>query len=210
MEIELINIVKRYGNHLILNNFNLSVEKGEMIAIVGNSGRGKSTLLNIIGLLEEPNSGDIFIQETNVSRINNRKRTLLLRNTIGYLFQNYALIDNETVDKNLDIALQFINKNKKQKQILKKEILARVGLEDKLKNKIFELSGGQQQRVSIARLMLKSSDIILADEPTGSLDLDNRNHVIKLLKSLNYEGKTIIIVTHDSEVANSCNRIIKL
>lgn len=208
MEIELKNISKKYENKQVLDNFNLVVNKGEMMAITGQSGTGKSTLLNIVGLLEEPDSGDVIIQGIENAWKSEKKQIELFRYTIGYLFQNYALIDNETVSKNLDVALEYVKLPNKDEK--KKEVLEKVGLLDKLNSKIYQLSGGEQQRIALARLMLKKNDIILADEPTGSLDEVNRDQVLSILKSLNNEGKTILIVTHDPEVSKICTNVVKL
>lgn len=208
MIIQLKNINKSYSNKYLFNNLDFSIKKGEMVAITGPSGVGKSTLLNIIGLIDKPDSGEVIICN-NKNPYNKEKLKLkLFRDNIGYLFQNYALVDNYTVSKNLDIALEYV-KNKDKKR-LKEKALERVGLLDKLNNKVFELSGGEQQRVALARLMLKEKDIILADEPTGSLDEDNRDIILKLLKQLNNEGKTIVLVTHDKAVANICDREINI
>ncbi|PEE31560.1 bacteriocin ABC transporter ATP-binding protein [Bacillus toyonensis] len=208
MEIELKNISKKYENKQVLGNFNLVVNKGEMMAITGQSGTGKSTLLNIVGLLEEPDSGDVIIQGIENAWKSEKKQIELFRYTIGYLFQNYALIDNETVSKNLDVALEYVKLPNKDDK--KKEVLEKVGLLDKLNSKIYQLSGGEQQRIALARLMLKKNDIILADEPTGSLDEVNRDQVLSILKSLNNEGKTILIVTHDPEVSKICTNVVTL
>ncbi|PEL53288.1 bacteriocin ABC transporter ATP-binding protein [Bacillus toyonensis] len=208
MEIELKNISKKYENKQVLNNFNLVVNKGEMMAITGQSGTGKSTLLNIVGLLEEPDSGDVIIQGIENAWKSEKKQIELFRYTIGYLFQNYALIDNETVSKNLNVALEYVKLPNKEDK--KKEVLEKVGLLDKLNSKIYQLSGGEQQRIALARLMLKKNDIILADEPTGSLDEVNRDQVLSILKSLNNEGKTILIVTHDPEVSKICTNVVTL
>ena len=208
MEIELKNISKKYENKQVLDNFNLVVNKGEMMAITGQSGTGKSTLLNIVGLLEEPDSGDVIIQGIENAWKSEKKQIELFRYTIGYLFQNYALIDNETVGKNLDVALEYVKLPNKEDK--KKEVLEKVGLLDKLNSKIYQLSGGEQQRIALARLMLKKNDIILADEPTGSLDEVNRDQVLSILKSLNNEGKTILIVTHDPEVSKICTNVVTL
>ncbi|WP_144466314.1 ABC transporter ATP-binding protein [Bacillus sp. FDAARGOS_235] len=208
MEIELKNISKKYENKQVLDNFNLVVNKGEMMAITGQSGTGKSTLLNIVGLLEEPDSGDVIIQGIENAWKSEKKQIELFRYTIGYLFQNYALIDNETVSKNLDVALEYVKLPNKEDK--KKEVLEKVGLLDKLNSKIYQLSGGEQQRIALARLMLKKNDIILADEPTGSLDEGNRDQVLSILKSLNNEGKTILIVTHDPEVSKICTNVVTL
>ena len=208
MEIELKNISKKYENKQVLDNFNLVVNKGEMMAITGQSGTGKSTLLNIVGLLEEPDSGDVIIQGIENAWKSEKKQIELFRYTIGYLFQNYALIDNETVSKNLDVALEYVKLPNKDDK--KKEVLEKVGLLDKLNSKIYQLSGGEQQRIALARLMLKKNDIILADEPTGSLDEVNRDQVLSILKSLNNEGNTILIVTHDPEVSKICTNVVTL
>lgn len=208
MGIVVDKICKKYKHKNIFDNFSITINDGEMVAIMGESGKGKTTLLNMIGLIESPDDGKIIINGIENPCKKEMNRMNLFRYTIGYLFQNYALIDSETVDKNLDVALEYVKgKNKKE---MKLEALKRVGLEDKLNNKIYELSGGEQQRVSIARLLLKKNDIILADEPTGALDNLNKYKVINLLRELNKEGKTILIVTHDKEVGSKCDRIINL
>ncbi|HDR4868823.1 TPA: ATP-binding cassette domain-containing protein, partial [Bacillus cereus] len=132
------------------------------------------------------------------------------RNKLGYIFQNFALMDNETVGKNLEVALKFQKVTKEEKKDLMKNVLEQVGLSCSLKTKVYTLSGGEQQRLAIARVLLKKCNIILADEPTGSLDKENRDQVINLLKKLHNEGKTIIIVTHDINLQNSFSRIINL
>lgn len=208
MIIELKNINKNYGNKYLFKNLNFSIKKGEMIAITGASGSGKSTLLNIIGLIDKPNSGEVSICGNKNPYDKEKIKLNLFRNNIGYLFQNYALVDNYTVSKNLDIALEYVKGKDKKK--LKEEALDKVGLLDKLNNKVFELSGGEQQRVALARLILKENDIILADEPTGSLDEDNKAIILRLLKELNNEGKTVVVVTHDKVVANMCDREINI
>ncbi|WP_027725967.1 ABC transporter ATP-binding protein [Tuberibacillus calidus] len=208
MEIELKNIVKTYGDKRIFDQFNLSVKKGEIVAITGPSGKGKSTLLNIVGLLEAPDSGDVYIQGLKNPWKREKTKIKLLRDTIGYLFQNYALIDQETVSKNLDVALEYVRGV--DKNALKRKALEKVGLSDKMHHKVYQLSGGEQQRVALARLFLKKSDIILADEPTGSLDAANRDRVLSLIQSLNQEGKTVLIVTHDPEVTKICTRVVAL
>jgi len=208
MIIELKNINKNYGNKYLFKNLNFSIKKGEMIAITGASGSGKSTLLNIIGLIDKPNSGEVSICGNKNPYDKEKIKLNLFRNNIGYLFQNYALVDNYTVSKNLDIALEYVKGKDKKK--LKEEALDKVGLLDKLNNKVFELSGGEQQRVALARLILKENDIILADEPTGSLDEDNKAIILTLLKELNNEGKTVVVVTHDKVVANMCDREINI
>lgn len=208
--LELVDIQKKYNNRVVLDGFRLAVYPGEMIAITGNSGSGKTTVLNIIGLLENPDKGEVKLFGKRRPKISSQSSNLIRRNRISYLFQNYALIDEESVNYNLDIPLMYTKKTRKEKQLMKESVLAQVGLSFPLKQRVYGLSGGEQQRLAIARLLLKSSDLILADEPTGSLDKDNRNHVLETLKKLNRDGKTVIIVTHDSYVSEACDRIISL
>ena len=207
---ELIDISKSYANHMVLNNISMAVREGEMVAITGKSSSGKTTILNIMGLLEKPDSGIIQLFGETSPRLGSGKAYKLLRTKLAYLFQNCALIDDETVDYNLEIPLLYVKKTKMEKQKLKMDSLEKVGLAVSLKEKIYELSGGEQQRVAIARILLKSCDLILADEPTGSLDSENRNEIMRILKELNNTGKTIIIVTHDQYVANVCGRNISI
>lgn len=207
--IELKGVTKSY-NKKILDNFNMSINENEFVAIVGESGKGKSTLLNIVGLLENGDSGEIIIDGESNIEPNSSKASKILRYKINYLFQNFALIDEETVMKNLMLALKYVSINNMDKVNRIKEALDKVGLSGYEDKKVFELSGGEQQRVAIARCILKPSKIILADEPTGSLDEKNRDKVVGLLKDMNKEGKTILVVTHDKKVAEECGRIIEL
>lgn len=208
--IKLENICKSFGSKIILNDFSLEINHGDLIAITGSSGSGKSTLLNIIGLLEEFDSGNLIIDNDKNIKINSKRSTMILRHKISYLFQNFALVDDKTVSYNLELATKYLNKSKVDKKHLITTVLKQVGLDGYEKRKIFELSGGEQQRVSIARLLIKNSKIILADEPTGSLDKSNRDIVFSYLKKLNADGKTIIIVTHDEYIASNCTRTIYL
>lgn len=207
---ELLDVSKRYQDHMVLEHINLKVYEGEMLAITGKSGSGKTTVLNIMGLLENPSGGTVKLFDKKSPRIGSVQANRLLRTRIAYLFQNYALIDDATVDYNLEIPLLYSKETRKEKQKLKMDALEKVGLDISLKQKTYGLSGGEQQRVAIARTLLKPCDLILADEPTGSLDVDNRNEIVRILKGLHDEGKTIIIVTHDQYVAEACGRIIKL
>ncbi|MDU6274073.1 MAG: ATP-binding cassette domain-containing protein [Peptostreptococcaceae bacterium] len=208
MNIILNNITKKYGHNEILKNFNLSINRNSSLAILGDSGKGKSTLLNIIALFEDIDDGEIIIDGLNVTDKEFNKM-LYWRYKLGYLFQNYALVDNLSVEKNLQIAIKYLDKSKKDKQILIEEALGKVGLLDKYRKQVYTLSGGEQQRLAFARLMIKPCDIVLADEPTGALDLQNRNYIIELLKKIQ-EKNTLIIVTHDKEVAKICNNIIEI
>lgn len=208
--VKIENLNKQFGEHIIFENFNLSVNEGEMIAIMGPSGCGKSTLLNIIGLIETFESGEYTLFEKKNVKVNTDESAILIRNHINYLFQNFALIDEDSVEENLMIALRYVKMTKEEKKKKIEEVLEKLNMEKYLKSKINELSGGQQQRIAIARVMLKPCDLILADEPTGSLDEDNKLMIMSLLKELNEQGKTIIIVTHDPEVGNMCQRVINL
>ncbi|MBS9804915.1 putative bacteriocin export ABC transporter [Bacillus toyonensis] len=207
MEIKLDHITKKFGEKYIFQNFSLDIYKNEFIGIMGKSGAGKSTLLNIIGLLDEPDEGTVMIEGYDNPY---KHKKIFFRNKLGYIFQNFALMDNETVGKNLEVALKFQKVTKEEKKDLMKNVLEQVGLSCSLKTKVYTLSGGEQQRLAIARVLLKKCNIILADEPTGSLDKENRDQVINLLKKLHNEGKTIIIVTHDINLQNSFSRIINL
>lgn len=207
---ELKNVSKKYGNNVVLTNFSMTVRKGEMLAITGKSGAGKTTVLNIMGLLENPDSGFVRLFDQPSPRISSKNANKLLRTKLSYLFQNCALIDDADVNYNLEIPLIYAQKNRKEKQNLKLAALKKVGLNIELKQKIYELSGGEQQKIAIARILLKPCNLILADEPTGSLDLKNRDEILEMLKELNHQGKTIIIVTHDPCVAETCSRKIEL
>lgn len=207
---ELRGVSKSYRGRRIISDMDLVVKEGEMVAVAGKSGSGKSTLLNILGLLESADRGAFLLFGKESPRIGSQKATQLLRSRLGYLFQNYALIENETVDYNLRIAQAFTKGTKKKEHELRGATLARVGLPNSGQRKVYELSGGEQQRVAIARLLLKPCDLVLADEPTGSLDTVNRDVVLKMLHELNDDGKTIIVVTHDERVAETCDRVIQL
>ncbi|KEQ44409.1 ABC transporter ATP-binding protein [Streptococcus oralis] len=208
--IKLENVTKTIGKKVILENLSLKINQGDLVAIVGKSGSGKSTLLNLLGLIDGDYSGhyEIFGQQ-NVP-VNSVKSQAIIREHISYLFQNFALIDNETVEYNLMLALKYVKLSKKDKVKKIEEILERVGLPSTLHQKVSELSGGEQQRIAVARAILKPSQLLLADEPTGSLDPENRDLVLNFLLDMNKEGKTVIIVTHDAYVAEQCHRVIEL
>ena len=205
--IELTAITKRYGDKVIFDNFSMKVEEGEMIAVTGKSGCGKSTLLNIIGLLEKVDNGQVCIDGISNITPQGMIATKLIREEIGYLFQNFALVDEESVNYNLKLALKYVKGNKMH--IIEKA-LEEVGLSGYGNKKIYQLSGGEQQRVALARIIVKPSKIILADEPTGSLDEQNRDIVLNMLRKMQQQGKTIVIVTHDNYIADKCDRVISL
>lgn len=208
--IELKNITKKFENKTVFANFNLQINQNEMVAIIGPSGSGKSTLLNILGLIDKVDDGEYqFEQYTNI-KPNSRLAQKIIREKISYLFQNFALVEEDTVLQNLLLALKYVKQSKKEKTEIITAALQKVGLSEYLNSKIYELSGGQQQRIAVARAIIKPSELVLADEPTGSLDSKNRDEIIKLLLELNAAGKTVIVVTHDSHVAEKCHRVLEL
>jgi len=208
--IELVNIKKKFDNNIILDNFNATIEDNEIVAIAGTSGSGKTTLLNILGLLDVEYEGNVVFNGVSFRGKKYKGRNTFIRNNINYLFQNYALIDDQSVVDNLMYAMYYTKYSSKEKNDLIAQTLDEVGLKGMEKKKIYKLSGGEQQRVALARLILKPGNIILADEPTGNLDQTNKIVVLDILHKLNRAGKAVIIVTHDDEIAASCNRIIKL
>ena len=202
------NLCKSYSDKIIFNNINTEIEYGDRVAIIGNSGSGKSTLLNIIGFLDIPSSGEYSFDNQSNLNIQSFVVQKILRNKIGYLFQNYALLENETVRKNILIAMKYGKYKSKEDSI--NDALRAVGLEGMGNRKIYTLSGGEQQRVALARLIVKPCQIILADEPTGNLDEENTETVINLLFKMNKQGKTIIMVTHNHSLLHYFNKVINL
>lgn len=202
--IEAINISKRFHSHDILNSFNVNIEKNCLTVITGESGKGKTTLLNILSLLEKPDSGVVKID--NKSNPNPKQVMHIRRHSISYLFQNYGLIDEHTVEKNLSISLTY----KKHTKMSISEALAQVGLEGYEKRKVYELSGGEQQRIALARVLLKDAYYIFADEPTGNLDIGNRDIVMKLLREQANKGKGVILATHDLHLLTYADKHIHL
>ena len=209
--IEIKNLLKSYGQGegeiKALNDVDLTVRKGEFIAIMGPSGCGKSTLLNMLGCLDKPNSGSYLLDGSEISK-NTSSKTLanIRRNKIGFIFQTFNLLSRTTALNNVILPAIYSGlKNRKQKAI---DLLTRVGLEKRINHKQNQLSGGEQQRVAIARALMNDPEIILADEPTGNLDSKSGGEIMKLLKELNAEGKTIIAVTHDENIAKQIGKII--
>lgn len=208
--IEIENLNKTFAGTTVLHNMNMQINEGEMVAIVGESGCGKTTLLNILGLISLPTSGHYMIKGKTIKHINTKDAMMLRRYTIGYLFQNYGLVEDETVEWNLKLAYAYKKTSKKIQKEEMERLLDEFQLTGELKNKVYQLSGGEQQRLALIKLIIKDCDIILADEPTGSLDASNRDLVMHKLLQMNQQHKTIVIVTHDMNVANSCHRIIEL
>ena len=197
--IKLENVCKTFSNREIIKDLSLEIKDGEFIVITGKSGSGKTTLLNILGLLEKADQGVVTIDGT--SKFGNKEKTLFYRNKAGYLFQNFALVDNETVKNNLKVALTYRKLPKKEWQQHIEQALEYVGLPGYANKKIYQLSGGEQQRIALARIMLKEPTYVFADEPTGNLDMENRNIVLEHLKNFKEKGCTVIIVTHDLDIA---------
>lgn len=204
--VEFDSVLKAYDNHIVLDRVNLFIEPGEMIALTGPSGSGKSTVLNLVGLLESPDHGRIRLFGDPAPRLHTRRATAMLRHRLGYLFQNFALIESATVEENLAIALTYSNGPRHRTRMRK--VLNRVGLSGFEQRKIYTLSGGEQQRVALARLWLKPCDLVLADEPTGSLDNANSDEILNLLRAMNEDGRTILLATHDPVIVATCTRAI--
>ena len=206
--IEMHNIKKAYDSHIVFDEVSLSIQDGDRVAIIGRSGSGKSTLLNIIGLLDKPTSGKYLLDGKENISIHSSSARKILKDKIGYLFQNYALLENETVETNMKLAMRYGKYGNKKESI--SEALSLVGLKHKEKRMIHTLSGGEQQRVALARLLLKPCNIILADEPTGNLDEDNTEIILHLLMDLSHIGKTVVMVTHDHSLLHHFNKVINL
>ena len=206
--VKLKNISKSYYQHNVFHDFNLEIDEGEFIIISGKSGSGKSTLCNIIGLLDKPDQGKVFIKDQEIDYKDSKIAKLLSKN-ISYLFQNFALIDNKTVGYNLELVYPSKKERKNNRKLIE-EKLSEVGMEGTYDKYIYECSGGQQQRVAIARLLLKQGDIIICDEPTGSLDEENKMLVMNLICNLHKKGKTIIMVTHDKTLYSYAKRVIMI
>lgn len=210
MILKLNNIVKLYKdgdkNIEALKYVDFNIEKGEMISIMGPSGSGKSTLLNIIGLMDSPSRGTISINGEEILGGNADKMAEIRNRVVSFIFQDYNLIEEYTVYENVEMPLRYRGTKIKERKILVKKALEKVGLSDKINSRVTRLSGGQRQRVAIARALVGNGDIILADEPTGALDQNTGKEIMDILKELNYEGKTIIIVTHDPKVAAQCKK----
>lgn len=207
MKIEIKNLHKQYGNLVIFENLNLVIPDQKVSCIYGASGCGKTTLLDIIGFLEPYQSGTILYDEKEIK--NKKESQDMLRKDIGFIFQDYGLIENETVEQNL-LLVHKIEKDKNRKEHIK-EVLISLQLDDSvLKKKVYELSGGEQQRITIAKILLKDPQLILADEPTASLDPENKDIVLSFLRNFADNGKTVVIVSHDDNVTKIADVLIDL
>lgn len=213
--IKLSDVVKKYqlGETEVkaLRGSDLDIEKGDFVAIMGPSGSGKSTLMNMVGALDVPTEGEVKIGETDISTLGENELALLRSEKIGFVFQQFNLIPSMTAIENVALPMLFQGVSKKKRRQRAGEILEKVGLSDRKEFRPTELSGGQRQRVSIARSLANDPDIILADEPTGNLDSETGENIMKLLEELNQEeGKTIVMVTHDPKDAEYANRIVNI
>lgn len=209
--LEIKNLTKTFNNRTVLDNISFKVDKGTSLAITGQSGAGKSTLLNVIGTLESSDSGEIIVNGKHLPQVNSKAAMLLRRHTISYLFQSFALINDKTVTENLLLGLQYAPGTKSQKLAQITQILDVLSVSHLAKQQVKTLSGGEQQRVALARAIIKPGELILADEPTGSLDkklaLSAADELLHLQKA---HGKTLIIVTHDPEIASLCDNSLQL
>lgn len=192
----------------ILNDINLDIKQGEFVAIMGPSGSGKSTLMNIIGCLDKPTSGNYFLGGENVSNYNDKELAGVRNQSIGFVFQQFHLLPRLSALKNVELPMIYAGISKSERQSRAEEALSKMGLEDRMEHLPNALSGGQKQRVAIARAIVNKPKIILADEPTGALDTKTSNAIMEQFRELNEEGVTIIVVTHEAEVAEYANRTI--
>ncbi len=212
--LELQNVSKIYklGEETLyaVNNVNLQIKKGEFISIVGPSGSGKSTLMHLIGILDTPTSGKIIIDNQNVALLKEKQLAKIRNKKIGFIFQSFNLLQRTTALSNVELPMIYAGIKSNLRQQIAKQKLNDVGLGQKLKNKPNQLSGGQQQRVAIARALVNNPDIILADEPTGNLDSKSGKEIMEILENLVTKGHTVIIVTHDEELAREAKRIIQI
>ncbi len=193
-----------------LNEVSFKIEKGEFVSVMGPSGCGKSTLLNILGMLDKPESGSYEFQGKEVSHLNEKGRALVRKHNIGFVFQNFNLIDELTVFENIELPLIYNKVSTSERKKRVNELIEKIGISHRASHFPQQLSGGQQQRVAVARALITKPPIILADEPTGNLDSSNGNEVMELLCELNEAGTTIVMVTHSTHDASYSGRIINL
>lgn len=212
--LDLKNIKKYFtmGDEQIkaLDDISLSVEKGEYVSIIGPSGSGKSTLMNIVGLLDIPDSGEYLLDGVNIKELSDGNLAKLRNQKIGFVFQNFNLLTKLTAWENVQVPLIYAGMSAKESKKIAYEYLAKVGLKGRENHLPKQLSGGQQQRVAIARALANKPEIILADEPTGALDSKTGTEIKKLLKDLNAEGQTIVLITHDNSMAEEAKRIVRI
>ena len=193
-----------------LDGVNLKIDEGEFVAIIGQSGSGKSTLMNTLGLLDRPTSGEYFLSGRDVATLTDDEQSEIRNKQIGFIFQGFNLIPSLTAIGNVELPLVYRGMKKEERRKLSLAALERVGLSRRLDHRPSQMSGGQQQRVAIARAVAARPPVILADEPTGNLDSASGRDVMRILHELNEEGRTIILITHDNEIADEANRVIRI
>ena len=193
-----------------LDGIDLDIEKGDLVAIVGHSGSGKSTLMNMLGCLDTPTSGKYVLDWQDVASMTDNQLADVRNKEIGFIFQGFNLISNLDAVGNVELPLVYRGVSKNERKQLAMEALKSVGLEDRMKHKPNEMSGGQQQRVAVARAVAAKPPIILADEPTGNLDTKSTQEIMEILKELHRSGRTVIIITHDEEIASQAHRVIRI
>ncbi len=210
--IELQNVSKVYGmeeaSSTVLKNINLTINKGEFVAIMGPSGSGKSTLLNILGTLDVPTSGTYTFADTSISALSKEQRSLFRRYVLGFIFQGFNLLKKTSALENVEMPLVYLGIKSKERKQRAYDALISVGLEGRTEYEPSQLSGGQQQRVAIARAMVSRPKVLIADEPTGNLDTKRSHEIMQIIKGFNAEGITVIMVTHEDEVAAYASRVI--
>lgn len=210
--IELKNVSKVYGvadaSSTVLQNINIRIKEGEFVAIMGPSGSGKSTLLNILGTLDIPSSGSYTFYDTDITRLSKEQRALFRRYVLGFIFQGFNLLKKTSALENVEMPLIYLQVKAPQRKQRAYEALKSVGLEDRTEYEPSQLSGGQQQRVAIARAMASQPKVLIADEPTGNLDTKRSHEIMQIIKNFNKEGVTIIMVTHEEDVAAYASRVI--
>ena len=212
--IEVKNVYKIYnpGENEVraLDGISVTIDHGEFVAIVGHSGSGKSTFLNMLGCLDTPTSGDYYLDGVNVAGMTDDELSDIRNKQIGFIFQGFNLIPSLTAQENVELPLVYRGMPAEQRRQLAEEALTRVGMEHRMSHRPSELSGGQQQRVAIARAIAARPPIIMADEPTGNLDTRSGEDVMKILHELNEEGRTIVLITHDNDIARQATRAIRI
>ena len=208
--IHLREATKTIAGRTIWEGLNLTVHSGELFALVGPSGSGKTTLLNCLGALTSFDSGELSVGGRRISHTSAAARRRFRRDHLGYLFQNYALVEADTAAQNVEAPLKVLPRSRRPGRRAVEEALARVGLEGRGGDRVFQLSGGEQQRVAVARLLVKKPDLILADEPTGALDEANGQMVLGFIREMAREGSAAVIATHNPGIARACDRILDL
>lgn len=208
------DLIKTYTmgeeEQLVLKGINLEIDEGDFVSVLGPSGSGKSTLMNIIGCLDVPTSGSYYLSDKLIQNLSEAELSHIRNREIGFIFQQFQLLPRLSAQKNVELPLIYAGVDEKERQERSAHILERVGLADKMNSRPNQLSGGQQQRVAIARALVTEPTILLADEPTGALDQQTGHQIMELFKEIYQEGKTIVMITHDADVAKNGSRIVRI